>query len=58
VLTLSLKAKGSATELTEIYRVSGWTKGSWVAWASGVDEVLLEQVTRLKAYVETRGPVP
>lgn len=53
VLTLSLKARGSTTELTEIYTVSGWTKGGWVDWASGVDAVLLEQMTRLKTYVET-----
>jgi uncharacterized protein YndB with AHSA1/START domain len=57
VLTFSLKAKGSATELTEIYTVGGWTKGGWVPWASGVDAVLLEQITRLKTYVET-GKVP
>ncbi|RDS81918.1 ATPase [Dyella psychrodurans] len=57
VLTLSLKAKGGATELTEIYTVSGWTKGGWGDWASGVDAVLLEQITRLKGYVETGKPV-
>jgi uncharacterized protein YndB with AHSA1/START domain len=56
VLILSLEAKGNATELTETYTVGGWTKGGWSAWAPAVDAVLLEQVTRLKRYVETGKP--
>jgi uncharacterized protein YndB with AHSA1/START domain len=56
VLTLSLKAKGNATELTEIYTVGGWTKGGWSSLAPTVDAVLLDQITRLKAYVETGKP--
>ncbi|GLQ49341.1 hypothetical protein ACFFJT_20485 [Dyella flava] len=56
VLILSLKAQGNATELTEIYSVGGWTKGGWVSWASPVDAVLLDQITRLKNYVETGKP--
>jgi uncharacterized protein YndB with AHSA1/START domain len=58
VLTLSLKAKGHATELTEVYTVGGWTKGGWVTWASAVNAVLLDQITRLKSYVETGKPTP
>lgn len=56
VLTLSLNAKDDGTELTETYTVGGWTKGGWVPWAPDVDAVLLDQITRLKTYVETGKP--
>lgn len=56
VLILSLNPKDTATELTETYTVGGWTKGGWAAWAPDVDAVLLDQITRLKTYVETGKP--
>lgn len=56
VLTLSLNPKDAGTELTETYTVGGWTKGGWAAWAPDVDAVLLDQVIRLKTYVETGKP--
>lgn len=57
VLSISLAARDDGTELTETYTVGGYTKGGWIAWAPDVDAVVTEQLTRLKAYVET-GKTP
>ncbi len=55
-LTFSLTAKGAATEVVEVYNVGGYTKGGWTSWAPNVDEVLSQQLGRLKSYVEIGKP--
>jgi uncharacterized protein YndB with AHSA1/START domain len=52
-LTWTLTAKDGGTELTQTYDVGGYAKGGFGGWAPPVDRVLGEQITRLKAWVET-----
>jgi hypothetical protein len=59
VLGFSLKADGGKTDLIVTYDVGGYAKrGLAETLAAPVDQVLGEQVTRLKAYVETGKPDP
>lgn len=57
-LTLRFEASpGDKTRLTATYDVGGYAKGGLAeVWAKPVDYVIGEQVTRLKAYVETGKP--
>jgi hypothetical protein len=48
-------ADGSALQLT--YTVAGYTPKGMNTWAAPVNEVLTEQMTRFKSYVETGSPV-
>ena len=45
---------GTKLELT--YVVSGYTPQGMNTWAAPVNEVLTEQMTRLKSYIETGDP--
>lgn len=56
-MAVGLKAAAGKTELTLTYDVGGYAKGGLAeSWAAPVDGVLLEAMTRLKAYVETGKP--
>lgn len=52
----TLKAQGAGTRLQLVYNVGGYAPGGLKALAPLVDGVLAEQVTRLKAFVETGRP--
>ena len=56
-MTVTLKPRGEATDVTMTYDFSGHTPGGLQAIAPAVDGVLNEQLTRLKAAAE-RGPAP
>jgi hypothetical protein len=54
---VTLKAAGAATEVTMSYDVGGYAKGGLAeTYAKPVDQVLGEQLSRLKKYVETGNP--
>jgi hypothetical protein len=53
ILTFSLKPVGAGTELKMSYVVNGASLSNLSASASGVDEVLGEQLRRFASYVET-----
>ena len=55
-MTWTLKADGGHTLVSEPYDVGGYAKGGLAAIAGPVDEVLSEQLARLKRYVETGKP--
>ena len=56
-LAFITKAKDGGTELTLTYDAGGYAKGGLAeGWAKPVDSVLGQQVTRLKAYLETGKP--
>ncbi|THD77507.1 MAG: ATPase [Phenylobacterium sp.] len=56
-LGYTLKPAGAATEVVMTYDVGGYAKGGLAeTFAGPVDRVLGEQLTRLKAYVETGKP--
>jgi hypothetical protein len=57
-LVWSLEEKAGHTTLTQTYYVGGYYPGGLDKLAPAVDEVLGEQVGRLKSYVETGKPVP
>jgi hypothetical protein len=52
-LAFAMKPTGAGTELTVTYDVGGYAKGGLEAYAAPVDNVLGEQVARLKRYAET-----
>jgi hypothetical protein len=56
-MTVTLKPKGEATDVTLTYDFSGHTPGGLQPMAPAVDGVLNEQITRLKTSVE-KGPRP
>ena len=56
-MTVTLKPKGEATDVTLTYDFSGHTPGGLQPLAPAVDGVLSEQITRLKAAVE-KGAAP
>lgn len=56
-LTFTLKDLGGRTAVVETYDVGGWAKGGMDAWPAAVDQVLGEQLARLKTYAET-GKTP
>jgi uncharacterized protein YndB with AHSA1/START domain len=53
-IRLAPKDGGTALDLT--YDFGGYAKGGMAQWAAPVDEVLGDQVARLKRYVETGKP--
>ena len=56
-LSVVLRDVGDKTQLTLTYDVGGYAKGGLAkTWAGPVDEVLAEQVMRLKRYAETGKP--
>ena len=56
-MTVTLKPKGEATDVTLTYDFSGHTPGGLLPPAPAVDGVLKAQITRLKAAVE-QGSAP
>ena len=55
-LVWTLTEAGGKTTLTQAYYAGGYFQGGLDKLAPPVDEVLTEQITRLKAYVETGKP--
>lgn len=55
-LTFTLKAKDGGTDLTMDNIVGGYMKGGFGDWGAKADGMLSEQMTRLKAYLETGKP--
>jgi hypothetical protein len=49
----TFKAQGAGTHRQLVYNVAGYSPGGLKPLAPLVDGVLAEQVTRLKAFVET-----
>jgi uncharacterized protein YndB with AHSA1/START domain len=59
VLTFALAPAGSGTKLDVTYRVWGYDPaGLGATWSSPVDQVVGEQVARLKSLIETGKPAP
>ncbi len=58
ILTFWLKNEDSATTLTVEYRVNGASASGLDQLAPNVDEVLGEQVARLRRYIATGNPEP
>jgi len=56
ILTFWLKNEDSATKLTVEYRVNGASTSGLDQLAPSVDEVLAEQVARLRRYIATGNP--
>lgn len=52
VWTLSLEEKNGQTTLASTYAVSGYTKDGFAGLAAVVDQVMSEQVSRLKQFAE------
>ena len=57
-MTITLKTASDGTDLTLTYNVGGYLKDGLQNFAGPVDGVLGEQVTRLKALIETGSPEP
>jgi hypothetical protein len=57
-LSLALEANGSTANLTITYRLWGYDPGGLDKLAPIVDQVLAEQMARLKSAVETGKPAP
>jgi hypothetical protein len=55
-MTLSFVAKPSGMELVMTYNVGGFFPDGLQAQAPAVDEVLTQQLKRLKSFVETGNP--
>jgi len=55
-MTVSLKSVMDGTDLSLTYNVGGYLHDGLASWAAPVDGVLGEQLTRLKAFVETGSP--
>jgi len=55
-LTISLRASGQTTVVTQTYDVGGHAPGGLAALAAPVDGVLTAQLARLKAFAETGAP--
>jgi uncharacterized protein YndB with AHSA1/START domain len=55
-LTFSLSPESGGTKLEVTYAVGGYYPQGMNFWATPVDTVLSEQVTRLKSYIETGNP--
>lgn len=56
LLTFSIVSKDGATTLSATYRVSGNADSGLDKWAGPVDQVIGEQVKRLAAFSDGRGP--
>jgi uncharacterized protein YndB with AHSA1/START domain len=55
-MTWSLKASGDGTDLSLTYALGGYYKDGFEPWSKGADEVLTDQVGRLKRFIETGSP--
>lgn len=55
-LTFTLTPEAGGTKLEVTYALVGYQSQGMSSWATPVDGVLTEQVTRLKNYVETGNP--
>ena len=55
-LTFSLSPENDGTKLELTYVVNGYSPQGMNTWAAPVDNVLGEQITRLKNYIETGNP--
>lgn len=55
-MTISLKPAADGTELLLTYNVGGYLKDGLQLWAGPVDNVLGEQMGRLKSLIETGSP--
>lgn len=55
-LTFALSAKDAGTTLVLTYDFGGYAKDGMDKWAAPVDQVLGEQLDRLKRYIETGQP--
>ena len=55
-MTWTLKAGGDGTDLTLEYTLGGYNKDGFEAWSKAADQVLSEQVARLKQKVESGSP--
>ena len=56
VMTFVLSPDAGGTKLEVTYAVGGYLPQGMNSWATPVDGVLTEQITRLKSYVETGDP--
>jgi hypothetical protein len=56
-MTWSLKTSGDGTDLTQNYTNAGYTPGGFAGIEPVADGVFAEQLSRLKAYVETGSVV-
>ena len=52
-LTFNLTSRDGKTRLDLTYHVGGYSPDGLTKWASAADSVLLEQIARLKRYIET-----
>ena len=57
-MTFNLSADGSGTKLEFTYAVGGYSPQGLAGIAAPVDQVLMEQIARLKNYVDTGNPAP
>ena len=55
-MTISLKPAADGTDLSLTYNVGGYLKDGLQSWAGPVDNVLGEQLGRLKLLIETGSP--
>jgi uncharacterized protein YndB with AHSA1/START domain len=55
-LAWTLKSAEGGTSVTQSYVVGGYIRGGTEAWAPRVDQVLDEQLQRLKSFVEGNSP--
>jgi len=55
-LTFGLTPAEGGTKLETTYTVAGYTAKGMDTWAAPVNQVLTEQITRLKNYIETGDP--
>jgi uncharacterized protein YndB with AHSA1/START domain len=56
-LTMVLEPVHKDTRIEVVYAVGGYLPNGINTWAAPVDQVLTEQITRLKNYVETGNPL-
>lgn len=52
-LSISLTANGTGTDITLVYRASGYVKDGFEKWAGIVDAVFAQQMGNLKKHLET-----
>jgi uncharacterized protein YndB with AHSA1/START domain len=55
-MTWQLKASGDGTDLSLTYALGGYYKDGFEQWSRGADDVLTDQVARLKRFVEAGSP--
>jgi hypothetical protein len=56
VMTVELSPAAGGTKLEMTYSAGGYVPDGMSAWAKPVDDVLTEQFTRLKTFVEHGSP--